>query len=65
MRITVTPTEGRVVRDPKNGSVVPPTGTTVAPSAYWRRLALDGDLTIELGDEAEAAPEAEADPDPE
>lgn len=63
MRITVIPTEGRVVRDPRNGSVVPPTGTTVAPSAYWRRLALDGDIIIDFGDEA--APEAEADPDPE
>ncbi len=46
MRITVTPTEDRVVRDPKHTRIVPPEGSEVVASSYWRRLALDGDVTI-------------------
>ncbi len=50
MRIKVTPVEGRVVRDPQHGRIVPPEGSEVVATAYWRRLELDGDITI--GDEA-------------
>jgi len=53
MRITVTPTEDRVVRDPKHGRIVPPEGSEVVASSYWRRLALDGDITIEDPGEGE------------
>lgn len=46
MRITVTPMEGRVIRDPKHGRIVPPEGSEVVATSYWRRLELDGDVAI-------------------
>lgn len=47
MRIKVTPVENRVVRDPQTTRLVPPEGSEVVATAYWRRLALDGDVTVE------------------
>lgn len=60
MRIKVIPCEGRVVRDPKHGRVVPPEGAEVVRSSYWNRLARDGDVDIESLN-SPAAPAAVAD----
>ena len=46
MRIKVVPNEDRIVRDPKHSRVIPVEGSEVVASAYWRRLALDGDITV-------------------
>jgi hypothetical protein len=46
MRITrVYPVEGRLIRHPETGEIVPPEGLEVPRAGYWLRRILDGDLT--------------------
>ena len=48
MQIYVTPNPGARVRNPDNGfAVMPSTGDVVTDSPYFRRLALEGSVTIE------------------
>lgn len=45
-RVLATPTQGRRIRRPEDGALVPAEGRVVAVSAYWRRKAADGDVTL-------------------
>ena len=57
MRAKVYQCEGRVIRDPKHGRVIPAEGTEVVLTAYWNRLRRDGDVFFE-GDEVLSTPPA-------
>ncbi len=45
-RVLATPNQGRRIRRPEDGALVPAEGRVVAVSAYWRRKAADGDVTL-------------------
>jgi hypothetical protein len=41
----VYPVEGRRIRHPETGELIPPEGLEVPRGGYWLRRILDGDLT--------------------
>lgn len=49
--VHLVPVEGRSVRDPRSGNVVPAEGVTVELDRFWIRRLRDGDVT-----KASAAP---------
>ena len=42
--VHLVPVEGRSVRDPFSGQIVPKEGVTVEPNRYWIRRLRDGDV---------------------
>lgn len=44
--IKVKPGAGKIVREPKNGQIVPEAGLKVRLDKYWRRRLADGDVTL-------------------
>ena len=56
MRVKIKPVEGRTIRDPLHGRVVPDDGAEVVRSAYWNRLRRDGDIVFV---DFDSAPEGE------
>jgi len=50
--IRVRPAEGRRVRDPETGRVIPDDGANFSPSSYWFRRVRCGDVTIETSKSA-------------
>lgn len=41
------PVEGRLVRNPVGGAIVPAEGMLVKVDSFWSRRLLDGDITLE------------------
>jgi hypothetical protein len=54
MRVTVVPVEGRLIRDPRHGRIIPPEGAEVVRNAYWNRARAAGDVTFQGFDDAPA-----------
>lgn len=50
MKQLLKPAPGLVVRDPADGSILPPEGRAVTVDQYWRRRLADGDVVaVEAG----------------
>ena len=45
-RVQLRPAEGRRVRDPASGDVMPAEGMEVTMDIYWRRRLDDGDVVV-------------------